>query len=447
MSGALQFLFDAPKILRVGCRRHGHVPFKIADFVRWNVVITAPHLLEELKYAPDDKISLVDTHVCPGLSTNRAHSALLSTKLARTLPVVFPEMREELVMALADIIKNACSLPSEPSDPAQDQEWSSLLVVDAMTEVVSRVCNRAILGPQLCRSTELTALSKLYIRSTGLRSAMHAIFPTSWLTTVMNIFSRVPWRARRIRKSLERIILERETKLNKQRPEEAPHDVLSLSISDSSNPRAIATALLVLNLQSVPSCALTLTNALYHLAARNTNTISTMRKDIEEVVREEGWTLRALERMVTVDSFLKETMRLSGLHAPLHTVTMRRMTLTPYTLSDGTYLPAGTSLSAACSPADLEPSSFDALRFLPETGGTGPRYQLTTASPDFLAWGFGRGACPGRFVAGAVMKMVLAQVVVGFDVRWEVEGKGEQWMGAEGVPDFGGRVLVRKRAR
>ncbi|KAG6817705.1 hypothetical protein H0H87_004496 [Tephrocybe sp. NHM501043] len=328
---AFNFLFNACKILQEGCRRHGHAVFKIPDFVRWNVVITSPPLLEELRNAPEDKISFVDTHVCPGLSTNRAHSTLLSTKLTRTLPVVLGEMREEIFSAFAETIPKVHvssppgiqagqdNIPGEESmvalgdipnvsDPpsnapsseegrSDDADWTSVLGGDAMTEV-AKVPN----------------FSYLTNNTFGLRGCGQAYMQFFHLLC-SDIFGGVSWKARRLRKSLEDIIRQRREKPHK--PEELPHNLLtSLLSSPSSNPRDIADALLTLNLQAVPSCALTLTNALHRFATCPPGVLKAMRFDVEGAVREEGWTMRALERMVTIDSFLKETMRVDKLHAP-----------------------------------------------------------------------------------------------------------------------------------
>lgn len=42
---------------------------------------------------------------------------------------------------------------------------------------------------------------------------------------------------------------------------------------------------------------------------------------------------------------------------------------------------------------------------------------LPATSSTFLAWGHGKHACPGRFFASSVMKLVLAHFVLNFDFR------------------------------
>jgi cytochrome P450 len=42
---------------------------------------------------------------------------------------------------------------------------------------------------------------------------------------------------------------------------------------------------------------------------------------------------------------------------------------------------------------------------------------LSMPSDNFLAWGHGRHACPGRFFAAHLMKLMLAHVLVKYDVK------------------------------
>ncbi|KAG6862191.1 hypothetical protein C0995_004273 [Termitomyces sp. Mi166 len=427
----------------LGGFKRDHAVFKVADFARWNVVVTGAQLIEELKTAQKDQISLTDTHNCAGLTTNHVLSSALSTRLTRNLPVVIPEMRDEVVRALSEVILEASSSPCEDENASG---WRSVPVADVLTEVVSRVCNRVIVGSQLCRSAELTSLSKEHIQSTWIRSAILAIFSTSMCTILLNLFGGVSWQSWRLRRALRTIIKQQREKPSKH-TQETQHDLLSSLVSEhNTGSDEIANTLLALNLQAIPSCTLNLTNALYHLAASNKSTMQPMRKEIEDTLRSaDGWTTPALDRMVKLDSFLKETMRLSGLDA------LRRIAVVPYTFSDGTYLPQGTHLSVACTSAHFDeskynsPTTFDAFRFASETG---PRYHLTTAAPDFLGWGLGRDACPGRFFAGAVMKLVLAHVVLLYDVRFPEEDEKVpevRWVGAKGIPNLERRILLRKR--
>lgn len=139
-----------------------------------------------------------------------------------------------------------------------------------------------------------------------------------------------------------------------------------------------------------------------------------------------------------------------------------RKTITPFTFQDGTYLPPHTLIcssayarhhDASIYPA---PSTFNGFRFsdmheehrkLYEDDSKGVRFGLTTASPSFLVWGHGRHTCPGRFFASAVMKMVLAEIVMLWDVRFEdgATQLDDLWIGDVCLPNRQVEILVRAR--
>ena len=56
----------------------------------------------------------------------------------------------------------------------------------------------------------------------------------------------------------------------------------------------------------------TFSHVLYHLAASPEFQVE-LRKEIDTIVAECGWTKEALARMIKVDSFIKETARYEGL--------------------------------------------------------------------------------------------------------------------------------------
>lgn len=143
---------------------------------------------------------------------------------------------------------------------------------------------------------------------------------------------------------------------------------------------------------------------------------------------------------------------------------MIRKTLKPFTFLDGTCLPTGTVLAVATQPqhldANLHPSldEFDGFRFSKRHeqyhgsepvlggGGGGMRYQLVTTSPDFLAWGYGRHACPGRFMAAMVLKTMFAHVVLNYDVLFEDGVRPEdRTAGFRDLPNPNVKILIRQR--
>ena len=107
-------------------------------------------------------------------------------------------------------------------------------------------------------------------------------------------------------------------------------------------------------------------------------------------------------------------------------MTIVRKSLTTYTFADGTCIPEGTLVAVPCDTVHLDPQkypnpkTFDGERFArrrQHSNGPTPKDQLTTAAPDFLAWGYGCAVCPGRFFAAAVMKLVMTHIILNYDIR------------------------------
>jgi cytochrome P450 len=160
---------------------------------------------------------------------------------------------------------------------------------------------------------------------------------------------------------------------------------------------------LSLNLASVNSTSNILTQAIYR-ASIHEEYVNPMREEIKTVIAEGGWTHSAISRMVKVDSFLRECMRIEG---PGQFV-MSRVVVNPagFKFHDGTTLPYGTYVSCGAYSIHHDqrlyknPDQFDGFRFCSEsdsmTGNSESKVPIVNSSSEFLAFGNGHHACPGR---------------------------------------------------
>ena len=60
-------------------------------------------------------------------------------------------------------------------------------------------------------------------------------------------------------------------------------------------------------------CRQTFTHALYHIAA-NPDLLIPLREEVERVLAEEGWSKAGMAKMRRIDSIMKESLRLNGIH-------------------------------------------------------------------------------------------------------------------------------------
>ena len=125
----------------------------------------------------------------------------------------------------------------------------------------------------------------------------------------------------------------------------------------------------------------------------------------------------------------------------------------PFIFSDGTYIPEGTYISAPAHAIQLDesnypdPTSFVPFRFVDKAkGSAGRKVDMTAMSTDFLLFGHGRHVCPGRFFAAMELKMMLALIVMNYDVKLEGPHPENVWIVTSCMPNPKGEVLFRRRA-
>lgn len=136
-------------------------------------------------------------------------------------------------------------------------------------------------------------------------------------------------------------------------------------------------------------------------------------------------------------------------------VSMRREVLEPVTLSDGSVLKKGSHVAVSAhrmwdESIHADPLVYDAYRFLkmrsePGHENTG---QLVTTSPDHLAFGHGKHACPGRFFAAHEVKVALIHLLTHYDIRLVEESTPkilEHGLSLNADPF--GKLEIRKRKR
>jgi len=214
--------------------------------------------------------------------------------------------------------------------------------------------------------------------------------------------------------------------------DDAPDDMLMWLMSEAKGVEksldGLARRLLIVSFSGVHTTGLTITQVLYRLLS-HPEYIEPLRREVEAAVAEEGWTKSGMDKMHKLDSFIRETQRLDGLGI----VMSIRLTMRPFTFSNGVTIPPGTFVgfphSAIHSSDEIytNPEKFDGFRFskLREEEGdvTSTRHRAVNVSTEMMAFGFGRHVCPGRFFAINEIKGLLAHIIVTYDVKFE-EGKG-----------------------
>ncbi|KIJ29729.1 hypothetical protein M422DRAFT_268863 [Sphaerobolus stellatus SS14] len=189
----------------------------------------------------------------------------------------------------------------------------------------------------------------------------------------------------------------------------------------------LATRILVMNFASVQTTSTTFVHALYYLALRT-----------NEYLEPYG---------------LKETLRMH----PVATLVVFRTTLKGYTFSNGTLIPKGTMVSVPTESAHYDQNNYQnaaefiGFRYVDKSeleGGTSRRHDVVSTSGDFMSFGIGRHACPGKIFAAIIMNiMMLAHLVLNYDLKLEHEGVRPKdiYIGATRIPHPKAAIMLKKR--
>ncbi|KAJ0269341.1 hypothetical protein COL940_012532 [Colletotrichum noveboracense] len=135
--------------------------------------------------------------------------------------------------------------------------------------------------------------------------------------------------------------------------------------------------------------------------------------------------------------------------------TFQRKATGTVTLSNGFHLPKDARIEVATGAINADaalydnPSEFDGLRFYKkrQTEEARSKYQVLSVSKEDLAWGYGRAACPGRFLADMLIKMILVEVLKRYDIKMPDGQSRYENMEVQGqtLPNEQGEILIRER--
>lgn len=377
-------------------------------------------------------------------------------------------------------------------------EWSSVNVADTIKRLSTLIAVRVFFGKHLSHDDvflEHTRKFSLFL-TTG--SGLLALFTPKVLAWLLGplLFLPARYSAWRMNRKLIPVIKVRIAQMSSSPPIEPQlNDLLHYHIASALAstsavdrlPRVMAARLsLILGFAAIPTTYLTMTNVLLNLASPITSssprfspspspssatsppTLLALRTEASSVLgaaaaagttpnhqHQQGhWTRAALLSLPLADSFIKETLRLR----PFGGIGLLHQVVAP----DGVQLPRhpaitaprGTWLAVAVGAVQRDEAvwgeaagEFRPWRFVAGEG-RGPggcSSKLTSASETFLSWSLGRHVCPGRFFAAGVMRMVLAEVVMGYDVKVLEKRPEDVEIGSFLAPPEGVVIEVRRR--
>ncbi|KAJ7849921.1 cytochrome P450 [Mycena leptocephala] len=148
--------------------------------------------------------------------------------------------------------------------------------------------------------------------------------------------------------------------------------------------------------------------------------------------------------------------------SPLVVIGMTRKVVAKngFTFSDGTVIPYGSFLNVASQEPAFDPVNydnpevFDGFRFVRERERISQgknvgifKYHMVSTGLDYLVFGHGKYACPERFFAVAEVKVMMAHILINYDVKAQIEGVRPTNFpfGIFVLPNPKGKIWIRRR--
>ncbi|KAG6214030.1 hypothetical protein E4U50_000723 [Claviceps purpurea] len=358
-------------------------------------------------------------------------------QLTKYLSTYTQPLNEETALALSEAL-------------TEDQDWHTISLKHVVLHLTTRISSRIFLGKELCRNEAWLKVSREY----AVAAFMAVRQAVVWPPPLRGLISRfMPWSRRAVSliedaRRCMAPVLERRQRERASGNYIPYHDAIewleASSIAGKDDP---VLAQLALSALAIHTTADLLSQAVGDLAVHH-EFVEPLRDEITECLAQDGWERKSLYNMKLLDSCIKESQRMK----PLAMISMGRRVETDVTLSDGTFLPKGSLTAFSCQrrwdpTLYANASQWDGARFFNKRKEKGQEQtaQLVATSPDHMAFGYGRQACPGRFFAASVTKIVLAHLLLKYDVRLHDREPQTAALGFTLSSDPSVKVDVRRR--
>ncbi|KAF8955284.1 cytochrome P450 [Flammula alnicola] len=451
---AMRFFRHGREMVQEGYTKYYGTPFKVSMTGRYMVVISGPEMIEDIRRASEEQLSFgeavaetfqIDYMLGKEIRVDPYHFAIIRSPMTRNLGIRFPEIKDEIITAFSELI------------PVIDtKEWTSVPAMKTVMQIVCRSSNRLFVGLPLCRNPDYRKIHEQFTLDVFHGAETINMYPTFLRPIVGNLLTKVPMNIKKVVDHIGPIIQERLDKEKQFGPDwqDPSNDLISWLLDVAEGPQRtihdLAIRILNTNFAAIHTTSNAFTHVLYDLAAYP-EYVKPMREEIEAVIEAEGWTKVSMGKMRKVDSFIKESQRLA-----IAVLSMNRKVLKDFTFSNGVTVPAGTHVAVATYSTHVDettytnPDKFEGFRFaeMREAEGEGTKHQMVSLSHDYVTFGTGRHACPGRFFAVNEIKAMLAHVLLTYDVKLPDDGPRPEnvWFQAGCSPDPTAQVMFRKRA-
>ncbi|ROV97392.1 hypothetical protein VMCG_06903 [Cytospora schulzeri] len=403
------------------------------------------------------------------------HEHVVHRSLPRHLAALIPEINEQVRICVDDIYGT------------DDSQWNKVNIWDCLMRLIPRVTNRMLVGQALCDNPE-------YIDN--------MINFTLDVTRDLMVFPMVPTIAKPIlgplagltakyhyhKTAKHSIPLIKQRLHNMQRKGagdmafknwEIPNDYLSWTITtaqaegrmDELDPVRISQRLLPLNFAAIHTTSITALHVFLDILGydREQNIIDSLREEVINELNKEPvgqWNKAKLASLHRMDSVIRESMRVNAIS---QTMLMRKVIAPGGVTNDNTgqHFPQGTMLSCPlwCTQHDKDifgdgADLYDAFRYsrqreeydgktddekTSQDGLKIAKMGMVTTSVEHYGFGHGRHACPGRFFVAHELKMLIAYMLLSYDMKSHDKRPDPKCIGKAMIPPTDATMELKRR--
>ncbi|KAM0547284.1 hypothetical protein ACHAPJ_010419 [Fusarium lateritium] len=401
---------------------HGNIQLVPIPHCSTGFMLMVPkQLLNEYVKQPDNDISLKRytlQALVPDYTTLGAHIVIHSVyrnvvhrELYQKLPDKMGMVNEEMKAALDDNV----------ASKADSQGIVKINMWDTASQILSRSANRIISGRPLCDNNEYRDATAEYA-ATFFASAL--LLLPYMCRPLMRCIETAAKHATPVIKERMAII---DAADEKDVEPDLPNDMLSAIILAAKKdpnapaeyePMVIVARMMVLNFVQSYTNLVTMTNLVYDLISLPEGDFEDMVNDLRaeidrEMAKGDAFSHEFFQRLPLMDSLIRESIR----YNPIGETGIERAVGKKggFTFSNGIHVPQGAILAAPIKAYQRDETTYPG-GFNPRRSMLDPEHpKMTDISPDFLNFGLGRGACPGRFFTSNLLKLTLTHLLLDYD--------------------------------
>ncbi|KAK7530972.1 putative cytochrome P450 [Phyllosticta citribraziliensis] len=301
-------------------------------------------------------------------------------------------------------------------------EWTTVQAFPTFTGMAHRITCAILLGKELARNHDFVQTSQSFNRSLFISAILINGVALGPLRNVVAWFAAFKHRSDLARCTKHLVPKIEKTRAQMDEYDDAVKWMIELAKDDpvESKPQRMAYQLMHLMFAGSSAPGGLAVQMVYQVLT-SPEYLEPLRREIASMLQETGgFTASFLARTPLLESFVRETMRLY----PTGVVSVTRAVMKePFHFHDGYTLPAGSRFAFPIHAIHRDPDNYEepltfrGFRFANQVPGK-PEINASTVDKSFLTFGYGRHACPGRFYAVRLAKLIFAKLLHEYDMEW-----------------------------